>query len=963
MRFGYDDLGHLTEVINSSGLPLRYTYDHANRITSWTDRNHTSYHYTYDTEGRCIRGEGTNGFQSGTFHYDTANRTTRVTNSLGHTTTIEYNNAYRPTRETDPLGNTTLTEWDNTNEHVVAVTDPLGRMTAYEYDEAGRAIAVRRADGTEFRVTFNRLSLPLETVEPGGGIWRYAYDDKGNRLETVDPSGAVTRYTYDGRGVLVEAIDAVGGRRFIECNDAGLPTLINDALGNRTIMNRDALGRVAAVTDALGNVTRLDWATEGNLVCREHPDGSREIWSWDGEGNLVSQTDPAGTLTSYTNTYFDLRSSVTEADGTGYQFTYDSELRPIRVTNSSGAHWDYEFDAAGHLVSETDFDGRRISYSVNAAGELVERTNGAGETVRYVRDALGRVIRLEGHACRQTTFVYDEAGRLLRAVGQHGDLERTYDPLGRILSEMVGGHRTEYGYDAVGNRIERRTPSGVRTTWRYDLEGRPVEMVTAGRRIDLAYDAAGRPKARSFDGGLTITDAWDESDRLLSQVTAVGATEVQCRSYTRRHDGLITEYEDLLDGVRHIDLDAVGRPVGVHADGWNERYAYDTHGNLTHVSTPIAEMDLEFDRTRIVRSNRASYEYDGQGRLVRRTLRLLNGQRRVWTYIWDADDRLAGAVTPLGERWRYTYDPLGRRLTKERCSESGEALEWIRFVWDGTRLSEQTSHTGATVTWDYEPGTHRPLVQTQRRSAGDMCQSEVDARFHAIITDLVGAPTELVDTSGAVAWRMRGTVWGQIVEDPDYSVECPLRFPGQYHDAETGLYYNCRRYYDPDIGRYITPDPLGIDPSPNPYAYVSNPFVWADPLGLAPCKILYHYTTEDGLEGILKSQSLRKSTGDVHARYGDGQYFTDIAPSMIKGLKKGDLTAEDMANGGLSKYQVVRSFFGRPTRWGLNKISHYVAVDVSDLDIIEGRPGTLVHLSGVDLNVASRIVEHGKTPF
>ncbi|MDI3409054.1 RHS repeat-associated core domain-containing protein [Streptomyces sp. B-S-A6] len=87
---------------------------------------------------------------------------------------------------------------------------------------------------------------------------------------------------------------------------------------------------------------------------------------------------------------------------------------------------------------------------------------------------------------------------------------------------------------------------------------------------------------------------------------------------------------------------------------------------------------------------------------------------------------------------------------------------------------------------------------------------------------------------GGIAWRTRTTLWGATGWNRDYTAYTPLRFPGQYHDPETGLHYNFFRHYDPETGRYVTADPLGLEPADNPAAYVDNPTSWIDPLGLTP---------------------------------------------------------------------------------------------------------------------------------
>ncbi|WP_280913353.1 RHS repeat-associated core domain-containing protein [Streptomyces sp. SAI-208] len=162
-----------------------------------------------------------------------------------------------------------------------------------------------------------------------------------------------------------------------------------------------------------------------------------------------------------------------------------------------------------------------------------------------------------------------------------------------------------------------------------------------------------------------------------------------------------------------------------------------------------------------------------------------------------------------------------------------------RFTWDGTTLCEQTTRSASapnpvTLTWDHQ-GLH-PLSQTERITAADAPQQEIDSRFFAIVTDLVGTPTELIDEAGHIAWRTRSTLWGTTAWASDSTAYTPLRFPGQYFDPETGLHYNYFRHYDPETARYLTSDPLGLEPSDNPAAYVHNPHAWVDPLGLAGCK-------------------------------------------------------------------------------------------------------------------------------
>ncbi|GAA2090908.1 RHS repeat-associated core domain-containing protein [Streptomyces albiaxialis] len=827
VSFAYDGAGNLAEVINSTGLPLRYRYDAEHRVTSWTDRNGTSFAYVYDHRGRVLRTLGPDGMMSGRFHYEPAARTTRYTDSLGHTTTYVYNEAYKVVRETDPLGHTTHTEWDDTNRHPLSVTDPMGRTTRRTYDGEGNCTSVTRPDGTAVEATYDDWGLPLEIREPGGGVWRHTYDARGNRLSTTDPTGATTRYAYDTAGHLCGITDASGRTTRVTANSTGLPVEVTDPSGALTRVTRGPHGRITSLTDPMGHTTRQGWTIEGKPAWRAHPDGTRETWEWDGEGNLLSHRDEAGNVTSYTHTHFDLPATRTDPDGAHYAFAYDTELRLRAVTNPQGREWRYEYDEAGRLIAETDFNGASRTYALNAAGELVARTNACGETLRYELDALGRVLRQRDESSgEETTYAYDARGDLRHAANATTELTWERDELGRVLAETADGRTTTYAYDAAGHRTRRTTPSGLVSTWTYDARGLPATLTTADTTLTFAYDEAGRETRRAV-GGVTLSQSWDETDRLTTQqVTGPGPGPdlLQHRTYTYRPDGYVTEIRELTTGTRHFALDARGRVTGVQAHGWTEKYAYDTAGNQTEAEAPAhpAPGGREHEGTLIRRAGRTTYAYDAAGRTVRKTRKLLNGRTRTWTYTWNAEDRLTRATTPDGEEWTYTYDPLGRRTTK-----TGPSGRPLIFTWDGTRLAEQTERDGATTTWDYAPGTHRPLCQTE---------SELGTtRFHAVVTDAVGTPTELVTPAGEVPWQHRTTLWGTPLPSPPERTTCPLRYPGQYADPETGLNYNYFRYYDPETARYLTPDPLGLGPAPNPHSYVPNPDAWSDPLGLAKC--------------------------------------------------------------------------------------------------------------------------------
>jgi RHS repeat-associated protein len=878
VRYGYNAAGDLAEVFNSSGIPQRFSYDLDGRLTAWEDRNGFSYRYSYDENGRCVRGVSPDGTLSGTFAYDRVSMVTSYTDAAGAVTRYQVTARGQVTAITDPLGNMYQFSHDAC-DRLVARTDPLGRTTRWSYDGSGNLAGVTRADGSRSVAVYDDMNLPLAVTQPEGTSWRQEYNGAGNLVRRTGPDGAVTEYGYDHRGYLASVTGPAGDQVTIECDGAGLPLVLIGADGGRTSYERDGFGRVTAVTEPGGAVTRVEWTVEGWPAARTFADGTVERYAYDGEGNLTGHIDPAGGVTRAEYGGFGQMLARTWPDGTRSTLRYDHEMRLTTVTHDD-LTWRYEYDPAGRLIAETDYNGAVTRYVRDGAGQLTHRVNAAGQEISFGYDLLGNQTERTADGAL-TVLGYDRAGRLNRARGPSAELVIERDVMGRVTAQTCNGRTVRSAYDPAGRRVARVTPSGALARWEYDEAGRPAVLRSAGQQLRFGYDQAGRETSRELPGGLRLAQEWDEAGRLAVQTLAstglmAGSSPaspaqrllpgpgdraagglLQRRSYSYRADGCLSSLEDLLSGPRQLMLDPGGRVTGMTGPDWSEQYRYDPLGNVTGATWPApppgpagSELDggvqgpREFAGTLITRAGDVRYEHDAQGRIILRQRARLSRKPDTWRYRWDADSRLIAVTTPDGTTWRYQYDPLGRRIGKQRFTQDGQVAEQVTFTWDEAVVCEQEVTPGSpggglVTTWDYQPGTPTPLTQLTASAAADpqawhgAAQEDVDRQFYAIVTDLIGTPSELVSSDGALAGYQQHTLWGGTLWHPS-GASTPLRFPGQYADDESGLHYNLHRYYDPATGRYLASDPLGLAPAPNPYAYVSNPHILADPLGLNP---------------------------------------------------------------------------------------------------------------------------------
>ncbi|WP_206358561.1 RHS repeat-associated core domain-containing protein, partial [Pseudomonas viridiflava] len=123
----------------------------------------------------------------------------------------------------------------------------------------------------------------------------------------------------------------------------------------------------------------------------------------------------------------------------------------------------------------------------------------------------------------------------------------------------------------------------------------------------------------------------------------------------------------------------------------------------------------------------------------------------------------------------------------------------------------------------YEPGSYAPLARVDQR------EGDSGNKVYYFHTDQIGTPLEMTDIDGQIVWQATYKAWGSLEALTVNEVEQNLRFQGQYFDEETGLHYNTFRYYDPEVGRFITLDPIGLKGGFNLYGYAPIPLSWLDP--------------------------------------------------------------------------------------------------------------------------------------
>ncbi|ECF2271989.1 type IV secretion protein Rhs, partial [Salmonella enterica subsp. enterica serovar Durham] len=414
----------------------------------------------------------------------------------------------------------------------------------------------------------------------------------------------------------------------------------------------------------------------------------------------------------------------------------------------------------------------------------------------------------------------------------------SYDSAGNLLSEETAQGVLQHRYDVQGNRTETQMPDGRTLRYLYYGSGH-LQQINLGRDVisEFTRDHLHREVQRS-QGRLDTRRMYDRTGRLTRKLTCKGMRGVVPETFIDREYAYSGQDELLKkrhsrQGVTDYFYDTTGRITACRNEAYLDSWQYDAAANLLdrrQGETAQAGAGSVVPFNRITSYRGLHYRYDEYGRVVEK-----RGRNGTQHYRWNAEHRLTEVAVTRGDtvrRYGYVYDAPGRRVEKHELDAEGKPYNRTTFLWDGMRLAQECRLGRSSSLYIYsDQGSHEPLARVDRAAPGE---ADEVLYYH---TDVNGAPEEMTDSGGNIVWEAGYQVWGNLTHEKETRpVQQNLRFQGQYLDRETGLHYNLYRFYDPDTGKFISGDPIGLEGGLNLYQYAPNPLSWIDPLGLT-CKL------------------------------------------------------------------------------------------------------------------------------
>ena len=822
----YNSYGWLIKTTDRNGVVTTYVRDSSGRETSRTEAFGTPKQRTITTSWSSINGQPSSindGVRtlSHTYNYYTGQlaQSSERENASGITRTVSYTYTAGGQLATVDGPHTDVSDITrytyDTQGNLLTVTNALNHITTLShYDAHGKPGQITDTNGLVTTLTYTPRGW-LKTRTVGGLTTTFDYDKVGQLIKVTMPDASFIAYEYDAAHRLTAISNTLGERIEYTLDYAGnrIKEEVKAADGSVVL-------RRSKVFNALNQL--LQELNAANQVVASY--------AYDANGNLTGTTrytENDNHSSSYGYDALNRLSKITDALNGVTDFAYDAQDQLTQVTDPKRLSTAYGVDGLGQLKQTTSPDTGVATQTYDSAGNVKTSTNARGHTTTYTYDALNRVGKIVYHDGVQVVFGYDEVaggnfgiGRLTSITDSSGSTTYRYDQHGRLLrkTQMFSftptgtALVTAYAYDSYGRLASQTTPSGAVIGYRYNSAGQVEALSINGHDelYSLRYQPFGGVQSWRWRDGTLHSRSYDLDGRLASY--PLGNQSVVL-SYDRA--GRLIQQSGAL--AKQFDYDRLDRLTGT-ISLINQLFGYDANGNRESLTQDgaLSDYDNASNGNRILGisgSDNRVYQYDAAGNTLSDGLR---------TYEYNTANRLSriskGSVVVDNH-----YNGLGQRVRK---LVSGSESRDVRYVYD---------EAGQTIGEYNADGT----LLNEVVYLGDMPVLLIrPSGVFNIQADHLNTPRAVLTSAQVMVWKWDSTPFGETLANEDVDgngVALPFnwRFPGQLFDAETGLHYNYFRTYDPNTGRYIESDPIGLAGGENTYSYVGAYVTGLiDPFGL-----------------------------------------------------------------------------------------------------------------------------------
>ena len=874
----------LVKVTDGNNIATTYEYDNLNRITGITDAADTALSRKTTYSYGVLNNNAVNLFLTPTSAVTPNITISNVVNPRGQIVT--------QTQSSSQAGSTSkvtsyLYDETTTSKHFARLISVDGPRTgtadkiSYSYDTFGNLASQSQTVNGAARITqylgYNTFGGPERTVNPTGLVDKFIYNADGTlKSQTTGVGGATgtitgqtSNYTYNTLKQRVSETSPDGEVTMSAYDLAGRLTLVTLPNGNKVQKTYYSIGALASEKNltSAGVVTAesyqyLDGKGQISKV-QQGSDATRQYstFSYDNNGNLTQSTSAAGIIERWS--YDVLNRVKTHTDGAGNVDTKDYDVNDnitlAKDALNAGTN-PFRYRNGSTLTQEVNSDYGTKTYSYNEADQLTQRLHGTRKCNYNTLDELGRYKAFVCAASSGTTaseyqindnYTYDQSryGRLDKVstglAGFDVDTLYSYDAYDRITQKgtvnqlfnryaaTVGRSlNVNYGYSLGGKQTSVTLPSGRTVSYSYTTTGMLNAVNLNGSALirNISYDGANRITSWQWgvSGNATYSQSYNNDGTLaaISNSNSAG-TATYNLGYSYDKDGRITQISRNNGaskdnyGYDNVDrLTSENRIIGTTTT-YAISYGYDKNGNRTNLTAtgqhaqPAASATYTYTGNKLASFSKAgvgqSISHTGNGELTYGTTPTYdNGARR-------KVDRISST-----DYYYMNYNHKNERSFKDRVLNSA-INTMTQYIYDEqSHLIGEYDKLGAQV--EYVWLGDKPIAAIYGSGAA--------TKIYYIVTDHLNTPRRLIDsTTHAIAWSWDSTAFG--LGNPTGTITFNLRFPGQYFDAATGQFYNHNRYYNPELGRYMEADPIGLEGGLNPYAYAgSNPVMFTDSTGL-----------------------------------------------------------------------------------------------------------------------------------